>query len=323
MGIKEAIKNFNKQFEYELKIENGGELRHFDKFIVVGMGGSHLAAGLLKVWDQYFDVVIHKDYGLPALSDKELKERLVVLSSYSGNTEEVIDAFNEAIEKNLACAVISIGGRLIELAKKYSRPYIKMPDTGIQPRLALGFSFRALLKLMGQDEAFHEAGELAKSLKPADFEKAGRALAKQLKGFTPVIYSSSRNLPIARNWKIEFNETGRIPAFYNAFPELNHNEMAGFDVRPKTKQLSARFCFVLLQDESDHPRIKKRMAALKQFYKNRNLVVESVKLNGKDGFYKIFSSLILADWAAYFTAKVYGVEAEQVPMVEKFKNRIA
>src|SRR3989338_3056652 len=153
MGMKEAIKNFNKQFEYEPEIENAERLRHFDKFIVVGLGGSHLAADLLKVWNPYLDVVVHEDYGLPAFSDKELKERLIILSSYSGNTEEALDAFNETIEKKLTCAVISTGGKLIELAKKHSRPYIAMPDTGIQPRLALGFGFKALLKLMVQDKA--------------------------------------------------------------------------------------------------------------------------------------------------------------------------
>ena len=322
MGMKEAIKNFNKQFEYEPEIENAERLRHFDKFIVVGLGGSHLAADLLKVWNPYLDVVVHEDYGLPAFSDKELKERLVILSSYSGNTEEALDAFNETIEKKLTCAVISPGGKLIELAKKHSRPYIAMPDTGIQPRLALGFGFKALLKLMGQDKALQEIGELAQSLKPADFEKAGRALAKRLKGFTPVVYSSSRNLPIARDWKINFNETGETPAFYNAFPELNHNEMAGFGATSKTKKLSARFCFVLLQDETDRPRIKKRMAVFKQLYKKRNFIVEAVKLTGQDIFYKIFSSLVLADWAAYYLAQEYGVEAEQAPIVEEFKKLI-
>ena len=100
MEMKEAIKNFNQQFEYEPEIENARQSRHFNKFIVVGMGGSRLAADLLKVWNPYLDVVIHKDYGLPALSDQDLKERFVILSSYSGNTEEVIDAFNKAIEKN-------------------------------------------------------------------------------------------------------------------------------------------------------------------------------------------------------------------------------
>lgn len=322
MGMKEAIKNFNRQFEYEPKIENAAGFRHFDKFIVVGMGGSHLAADLLKAWNPYLDVVIHENYGLPAFSDEELKEYLVILSSYSGNTEEVLESFNEAIEKKLACVVVSVGGKLIELAKKHNQPYIEMPDTGIQPRLALGFSFRALLKLMGQDKALQEIRDLTQSLKPADFEKAGRTLAKRLEGFVPMIYSSSRNLPIARNWKIKFNETGETPAFCNAFPELNHNEMAGFGVTAKTKKLSARFCFVLLQDETDHPRIKKRMAVFKQLYENRNFIVESVELAGQDIFYKIFSSLILADWTAYYLAQEYGVEGEQAPIVEEFKKLI-
>lgn len=321
--MKEAIKNFNQQFEYEPKIENAAGLRHFNKFVVVGMGGSHLAADLLKVWNPYFDVIVHEDYGLPALSDQELKERLIILSSYSGNTEEVIDAFNKAIDKKLACGVMATGGKLIELARKHNQPYIKLPDTGIQARLSLGFGFRALLKFMGENEAFQETGKLAKSLKPADFEKTGRALAKRLEGRVPVIYSSLRNLPIALNWKINFNETGKIPAFYNAFPELNHNEMAGFSARPETGNPPARFCFVLLQDASDSSRIKKRMAAFRQLYKKLDLAVESAELDGKDIFYKIFSSLMLAGWIAYYIAQTRGIEAGQTPIVEEFKKIIA
>lgn len=141
----DAIKNFNKQFEYEPVIENKSKLGKKDKFIVAGMGGSHLAAGLLKIWRPDLDLTIHKDYGLPDVSDS-----LVILSSYSGNTEEIINTLEKGIENNLSMAIISTGGNLIELAKKHSLPYIQIPITGIQPRSALGYSIKALFKIMGR-----------------------------------------------------------------------------------------------------------------------------------------------------------------------------
>lgn len=324
MAMYEAIKNFNRQFEYEPHIENATALQPTAKFLVVGMGGSHLAADLLKVWNPGLDVVVHEDYGLPAISDEDLAERLIILSSYSGNTEEVISAFEEAGTKNLSRVVISIGGKLLELAKKNKLPYIQMPDTGIQPRSALGLTLMALLKLMDQQQAMRGASKLSSMLKPAEFEDQGRELAERLKGFVPVIYSSSRNLPIAYNWKIKFNETGKIPAFYNVLPELNHNEMTGFDAKDTTRELSKNFYFLLLEDDSDNPKIKKRMQILAKLYRERSLKVEFIKLtSSSDSFYKIFSSLILADWTAYHTAKSYGVEPEQVPMVEEFKKLVA
>lgn len=320
----EAIKNFASQFEYELKIENADALKPATKFLVVGMGGSHLAADLLKTWNPGLDVIVHQDYGLPALSNEDLAERLIILSSYSGNTEEVLFAFEKAGTKDLPRAIVSIGGKLLELAKENALPYIQMPDTNIQPRSALGFTLKALLKLMNQEQAIVELSKLSLLLKPDEFEEQGRELAKKLKGFVPVIYSSLQNLPIAYNWKIKFNETGKVPAFYNVFPELNHNEMTGFDVKPATKNLSKNFYFLLLEDDSDHPKIKKRMQILAKLYRERSLPVEFIKIiQSRNVFYKIFSSLVLADWSAYYTAKAYGVEPEQVSMAEEFKKLIA
>lgn len=319
----EAIKSFAKQFAYEPKIENAGALKPTTKFLVVGMGGSHLAADLLKVWDPSFDVIVSQDYALPALSENTLKDRLIILSSYSGNTEEVLSAFEEAGTKNLPRAIISIGGKLLELAKKYKLPYIQMPDTGIQPRSALGFTLMALLKLMNQRQAAIEACQLSSILKPAELEDQGHKLAERLHNFVPVIYSSLRNLPIAYNWKIKFNETGKIPSFYNVFSELNHNEMTGFDAKGTTNTLAKNFYFLLLEDANDTPKIQKRMRVIAKLYGDRNLKVEFIRIAQHDNiFYKIFSSLILADWTAYYTAKSYDVEPEQVPMVEEFKKLI-
>ena len=314
----EAIKNFNKQFEYEPIIENEDKLERKSKFILAGMGGSHLAAGLLKIWRTDLDMIIHKDYGLPYDTD----DRMLILSSYSGNTEEVVDAFKKGIENNLSMAVMSVGGKLIELAKEHSIAYVQIPDTGIQPRSALGYSLKALLKIIGEEKMLKEIGELASTLNPSEYEIQGRSLAEKLKGKVPVIYSSTQNMPLAYNWKIKFNETGKIPAFYNVFSELNHNEMTGFDVKDPTKELSQNFHFLILRDKDDNPRVLKRMEVLERLYKDRGLPVDVIDIEGKDKYHKVFSSLLTADFAAYHTAQRYGLEPEQVPMIEEFKKLI-
>ncbi|MBL7045227.1 MAG: hypothetical protein ISR98_01365, partial [Parcubacteria group bacterium] len=200
----EAIKNFNKQFEYEPVVENADKLEKKDKFIVAGMGGSHLSADILKISRPTLDMTIHRDYGLP----DAMENRLLILSSYSGNTEEVVNAFEKGLENNLPIAVISIGGKLIELAREHSIPYVQMPDTDIQPRNALGYSLRALLKVIGDEETLKELSNLSQTLYPTEYEEVGKALSKKLKGKIPVIYSSTRNQSIAYNWKIKLNETG-------------------------------------------------------------------------------------------------------------------
>lgn len=327
--MKTAIQNFASQFAFKPQIKNSAKLssrggsskagKKYSRFIVAGMGGSHLAADLIKTWNPAISICIHSDYDLPHISKEDLPRTLLIASSYSGNTEETLDAFKRAAKIGLARAVISVGGELLALAQKGGIPYVQLPDTGIQPRSALGYGFKALLKLMGQEAALKKVGALVKNMKPADIEVHGENLAKIIGNTVPVIYASNRNAAIAYNWKIKLNETGKIPAFCNVLPELNHNEMTGFDVQPATAKLSNNFSFIFLKDKSDHLRVQKRMQILAGLYRARKLPVVEINLTG-EVFYRIFSTLVLGDWTAYHTALRYGVEAEQVPMVEEFKK---
>ncbi len=321
--IEEAIKNFPKQFAWDPAIENAGALKSFKKFLLVGMGGSAHAGNLMQTIDPSIDLVIHRDYDIPKIAGDSMQDRLVIASSYSGNTEETLSAFQEALLKKLPVCAVFVGGKLLELAKEHGVPYIKIPNTGIQPRMALGFSFRALAKLMGKEDLLKDSFSLSLDLDGESFREEGRNLVKALEGSIPVVYASRANRSVAYTWKIKLNETGKIPAFYNVFSELNHNEMTGFDVKESTKHLSEKFHFIFLRDQNDHPQIKKGMDVTAELYRQRGLKVEMLELKGKTVFHKIFSSLVLADWVAYYTALQYGVEPEPVPMVEEFKKFIA
>ncbi len=314
--LRDAITIFPNQFAYEPKII-GGKIKPYQHYIVTGMGGSRLPAQLLLSWKPTLPLTIWNDYGLPS---SIMKSTCVIAFSYSGNTEEVLDSLQQALKKRLPVAIVAVGGQLIELAKKKHLPYIQLPNTGIQPRSALGFSLRALCQIIGEKQGLKESKPLATTLKPLALEPLGRALAARLKNHVPIIYSSRANEAVAYNWKIKFNETGKIPAFCNVLPELNHNEMTGFDVTASSKHLSDRFYFIFLTDTADHPRIQKRMSILRQLYLDRGLPVEAIELAGKTKMEKIFSSLILADWTALYTTENYGLESEQVPMVEEFKK---
>ncbi len=317
------IKTYHKQFEYEPVVENAGKLKKFSKFLVIGMGGSHLAADLINAWHPEIDVVIWSDYGLPKLTDKDLKDRLVILSSYSGNTEEVIDAFAAAKAKKLSMTALAAHGKLITLAEKNKLPYVKLPEGHLQPRMATPLELKATLALMGEKALLAETKLLVHQLHPVQEEHRAKELARKLYGNVPVIYASDRNRAVAYNWKIKFNETGKVPAFYNVLPELNHNEMTGFDAKAKATAISRNFHFVILKDGDDDRRIMKRMNVLEKLYRDRGFKTEVVLLQGKTRVAKIFNALNLADWTAYHTAKMYGTEPEQVPMVEEFKKLIA
>lgn len=318
--MEPAIRSFHKQFLFKPVVVNAEKLPPTRKFVVGGMGGSHLGAGLLARWKPELDIAVHRDYGLRVLSDA--KKRLWIASSYSGNTEETIDFAQTAFKKGYAVATISVGGTLLEFAKKNGLPYVVIPDTKIQPRSALGFSMMALAILIGDAKLQKELAALASLLKPEELEEKGETLAAAMRGKVPIIYASARNQAVAYNWKIKFNETGKIPAFYNVFPELNHNEMTGFDVVRMTEGLSHQFHFIFLTDTADHPKIQKRMIVCKKLYEERGLAVTNIPLEDDTALEKIFNSLLIADWTALHLSRLYGTEPDKVPMVEEFKKLI-
>ena len=325
--MEESIKTFAEQFTYEPEIMNGEHLEEVQRFVLEGMGGSHLHADILTMSDPSIDLIVHSSYGLapephvPPAHPEGREYTLFIASSYSGNTEEALDFVHRAVEGGYNTACISTGGKLIEYAKENNLPYIQIPDTGIQPRSALGFALLALVKFV-KPELLPELKKLADTLKPEELRSEGEEIAQTCKDYIPVINSSSINQAIAYNWKIKFNETGKIPSFYNVFPELNHNEMQGFDPNDQNKHLSERFRFIFIRDDKDYARIQTRMDVCEKLYEDRGMEVIRVHLTGTTYFERVFNSLLIADWAALTTARLYGSEPEAVPMIEEFKKNI-
>lgn len=320
--MEQVLRDFPKQFSFQPLIENAEGWRPQNKFLLLGMGGSHLAGDLLKITHPHVDLLIHSDYGLPT-SSSALEDRLIIASSYSGNTEEVIEGAEQALAHHLPLAVIAVGGKLLELAIDKKLPYVQLPDTGIQPRAALGFSMRALLALLGDRVALEQTALLVNNLQPTSAEEQGKKFAHVLKEKISVIYASTKNQGLAYNWKIKLNETGKIPAFYNVIPELNHNEMNGFDGGETTTTLRSHFHFIFITDSEDHPQIQKRFQVLRQLLLARNYAVSELPLQGSNPYERIFSSLLLADWCAVETAKLQGCDPEPVPIIQEFKVKIA
>ncbi len=319
----QTLQNFPKQFSWEPKVVNPENLAKKENTIVVGMGGSHLGADLVKLCLPSLSINIHTSYGLPDVSEKNLKNSLIILSSYSGNTEEVIDSFNTAFTQGLALAVATTGGQLLDLAIKNNIAYIKLPAENIQPRLALGYSFRAILKLLDETNTLGESDALVNKLDLDLIKNKSTNLIEKLQNKIPVIYSSLKNKALADIWKIKFNETSKIPAFSNVFPELNHNEMSGFDSNSATQDLMDKFYFIFLQDRTDSEIILKRIDATKNILEQQNFKVDILPFFGDTKTESIFNSLLLVDYISFGLAEFYNNDPEQVPLVEKFKKMMS
>lgn len=270
-----------------------------DKFIVCGMGGSALAAGLLRVYDPKLDLLIHHDYGLPRVPDYFLRESLIILSSYSGNTEEVLDVAEQAHSQGLNLAVITAGGELLNWAKEKNVKCIELAEKSLQPRLALHPQALALCQLTG--------------VTPPGNITQPTAVPLDLGGKIPVIYASSVNWPLAYVWKAAFNETAKLPAFASVLPEANHNEL---------ESLTANFHAIFLTDGADHERVQKRCTLTTQIYRERGLGVTTIDISKSDRWDKIFSCIALADQTTQFLARARGVDPFSVPVIEDFKTRL-
>ncbi len=320
--MREEIYNFPQQFNFSPHIENEKEWGEFKTYFLTGMGGSHLQGGVLKTILPDFPLFLHKDYGIPSYYKEGAG---LIMASYSGNTEEVLDAVSMAISKGVSPAVVSKGGKLLEIAKENNLPFITLPDNNIQPRFGMGYSFKALIKILGvEDKLKEDVDMLPESLmkRQDELEKRGEEVALSLKGKTPIIYTSRRNEIIAYVCKVNFNETTKVPAFYNIVPELNHNEMNAYNPTPSTEDIIKNNVFIIFKDEDDHPRNRKRMEVLKEVLENRDLQVIEVDIKGKSRTEKVFSAIIQTGWISYYLAKVYNTDPEGVPMVEEFKKKI-
>lgn len=261
--------------------------------VVVGMGGSHLAADLLKLLKPELDITIHKDYGLPRIKDNEL----VVLSSYSGNTEEVLDAYDKSA--NLNRAVIASGGQLLDRAKRDGVRFIILPS-GFQPRDAVGPSLVALYELLGEKLELPNP----KTLEPIETENR-----------IPLIYTSNKFQALGYILKINLNETGKIPAFNNTLPEADHNEFNGF-------ARINNFYALFISDETDSPKIIKRMEVTAKLYGEVGIPSKFIKLEGGSLLEKIFNFVALAKITAQTIAKRNGQDPVAVPMIEKLKKEL-
>lgn len=323
--MEDAIVNFAAQLAWESEIKNPEELKSTDKFIVCGMGGSVLSAGFLKANDSKLDLLIHRDFGLPArIALRSMAGGpLVICCSYSGETEETIDAFNSAVAQNLSVVVVTSGGELLKLAQEKSVPYVQLPAEKIQRRMASGYFVRALAKLMNQETVLAETLAASQTLKPEALQEVGEKIAARLKGKIPLIYTANVFYPLAYAWKVNLNETAKVPAFVNVLPEADHNEISGFGLASKSlPDFKQTFSCLFLTDSELDERLGRRFSATRALYERNGIDTEVIEFAGNNSWEKIFSSFLLGAWISVALAKQYQLDPETNPVIEEFKQRL-
>ena len=313
MTYEEGILGIPRQFEYKPEIINKDKIRPFKKIIILGMGGSRLAGDILNMVKPELDIYIHSDYDLPLLCTEILQDALIITNSYSGNTIEPISGAKMAIEQGLNLVIVDSGGELLTLAKEKQIPHVTLPHSELPPRMMLGQDLMAIAELIDFDTHDLEAcrGIDANTLKPT-----GTQVARQIGSAIPLIYTSERLNELGYIWKIILNETAKMPAFHNRFPEADHNEIAGFQ-----GDWASGFHCIFLRDELD-VRIGQRMDLTAELFRAHDILVATVPLEGPSLVRQIIQSVIIAHWTALELATTNNVEPLAVLEIEDFKKKL-
>lgn len=324
-NMREVILNspdqFQKGFELAKEIKISGE---FESITISGMGGSNLPGDLLRSYLENenkddIEIIQNRTYKLPK---KAFHKSLNFFLSYSGNTEETISSLNEALENNLPSVGFATGGKLVEICQEKNIPCVILPS-GIQPRYATGYFFAAMLQIMLSCQMIELDTEKIISAtqrmseKIISLEEKGRKISERLKGKTPIIYTTDNYKSLAMVVKIKINENAKTPAFWNYYPELNHNEMVGFTLP------QAEFHILTFIDKAEHPQNLKRMEITAKLFQEKEIETTFIEIEGENVFEKMFSSLLLGDWISYYLALAYDQDPTPVKMVEDLKKSIA
>lgn len=305
--------------------------REITSVVITGMGGSALAALIAKVLLQPeltipFDII--RGYDLPNYVNRHT---LVIASSYSGNTEETLSTLNQAEKRGAQLAILASGGALVDYAGNFDVAHVTLPG-GMQPRMATLSNLRGLFALLGNfgvispqwgEDLEHLSGwlqqETARWLPEVPTaDNYAKQLALETEGKMPVFYGTPLTAPLAYKYKISWNETAKNVAFWNEYPEFNHNEFMGWTSHPIEKP----FAVFDISSTFDTPRILQRMELSDKLLSGKRPQAKALQLQGDTLMAQLLWGAILADFASTYTAVLNGVDPTPVVLIERLKKEL-
>jgi glucose/mannose-6-phosphate isomerase len=327
----DVLKNSYQQIDFawnnKFKI-NGVDINDIENIVISGLGGSAISGDLIKNFlnsELSIPILINRNYYLPKFAGKNT---LFLASSYSGNTEETISALQQAIKAKCKLICVSTGGEVEKIAKKNKISFIKL-QKGFQPRYALGLSFFTLLKLFESLKLIKSQEEVVKSIRNnwkkfgVVYSKEGNEaynIAESLIGFIPIIYSVSDSTnSVGYRFKSQLNENSKAHAFTHEVPEMNHNEIIGWETY-KEKQIQAKIIYI--NDSSYHSQIKKRLKVLTDIFSKSNVDIINLKSNSKQSKVRLLDLIYLVDWISYYLGVLRGYDPSEIDNIHYLKKKL-
>lgn len=308
--------------------------RGYRNIVSTGLGGSAIGADIIRSYiadEAKIPVFVNRNYTLPGFVGNDT---LVIASSYSGNTEETISAYRDARSKKAKVIVITSGGELRRMACRDGIPAIIIPK-GLPPRCALGYSSFPLLILLSKaaviKDQSYSMGEAVEILEYLCDEKLGGAvprknnIAKTISGKLylkfPVIYGSQYHMDsVVTRWRGELSENSKTLSSGHVFPELDHNEIVGWD---NPKRILKGFTVIMLRDPGDHPRNSRRMDITKDILEKAGVGVIEVHSFGKELLARIFSLVYIGDFVSFYLAILNKLDPTPVDRIDYLKKELS
>lgn len=312
--------------EFDVNLPDYSDIR---SIVVAGMGGSSFPAVYLRSWPgTLVPLEVVRDYELPAYVDSHT---LFISSSYSGNTEETLEALTAAAERGAQIVVVSAGGQLADRARDNDYPLYEIPS-GIQPRMSSFYFIAAFVELLeslalipaGSSEELRSAGHWL-SDQIADWrpdvptsQNPAKQLAHELMGRSVVVYSGPKLFPAANKWKICTNESAKNVAWTYQYPEFNHNEFMGWTSHPTEKP----YAVIEIRSNLEHPRVQKRFEVSERLLSGRRPAPNVVVPRGTTLIEQLVWTSNYGDFTSLYLALLNSIDPTPVDLIEKLKAEL-
>ncbi|EMR04171.1 bifunctional phosphoglucose/phosphomannose isomerase [Cesiribacter andamanensis] len=328
--MKKLIEDFSNQLRDALRIGKEASIqppaREIRNVVVAGMGGSGIGGSLLAslVQDQLrVPLLVCKTYDIPAFVNEHT---LFIASSFSGDTEETLSALEQALQAGAQCVAITSGGAIGSLARRRELEVISIPGESKSPRANIGYSLVQLLfmlqykGLIGGGFA-EEVERLAHGLDQEEESLRLRAekLANSMKGYLPVIYADSRLYPLAVRIQQQLNENGKHLCHVHELPEMNHNELVGWE-HPEQVLTDCKVYFLL--SSYDHPRVRERFRISREILAKKAANVSTIEASGQSLLEQCLYLIHFTDWISYFLAKANDKDPFPVQAIDYLKSEL-
>ena len=299
--------------------------------LVAGMGGSAIGGELVKDWARdkiAVPIEICREYSLPTYADKNT---LVIIVSYSGETEETLSVFLDAIKRRCMTFCISSGGALQKFAEKLNVPHLLVPS-GMAPRASLPYLFMPLPVLLEKvglvSSVTSEVSDAVRSLRQVSEKNSpekplekniAKKMALNINGTIPVVYGFEIYCAVAHRLKTQFNENSKIPAKWEYFSELNHNEIVGWEA---ANEFAKYFSAIFIRDDSESEAMRTRIKTTQEFMRQKSLKIYEIKSIGNSKLAKISSVICTGDFISVYLAVLRGVDPTPVKSIALLKDKL-